>query len=62
LPPHKAFAVSAEGHLGYAFGRRSEKDAQKLAKERCEENTSRNDLCALVTVDVPSTEKPSGSN
>ena len=62
LPPYKAFAVSAEGHLGYAFGRRSEKDAQKLAKERCEENTSRNDPCALVTVEVPSTEKPSGSN
>ena len=62
LPPYKAFAVSNEGHLGYAFGRRSEKDAQKLAMEHCEENTSRTDPCTLVSVDVPSAGKPSGSN
>ena len=29
LPPYKALAVSTEGHLGFSFGRRSEKDAQK---------------------------------
>lgn len=62
LPPYKAFAVSNEGHLGYAFGRRSEKDAQKLAKERCEENASRGDPCTLVPVDVPSSVKPASSN
>jgi dienelactone hydrolase len=62
LPPYKAFAVSTEGHLGFAFGRRSEKDAQKLAKEHCEKNTSRNDPCSLVSVDVPSIGKPSGGN
>jgi hypothetical protein len=62
LPPYKAFAVSTEGHLGFAFGRRSEKDAEKLAKEHCEENTSRSDPCSLVSVDVPSSGKPSGSN
>jgi dienelactone hydrolase len=62
LPAYKAFAVSTEGHLGYAFGRRSEKDAQKLAKEHCEENSSRSDPCALISLDVPSTEKPSSSN
>jgi dienelactone hydrolase len=48
LPPYKAFAVSTEGHLGYAFGRRSEKDAEKLAKERCEESSPRSDSCSLV--------------
>ena len=62
LPPHKAFAVSTEGHFGYAFGRRSEKDAQRLAMEHCEENVSRGDHCALVPVDVASAEKPSSSN
>jgi dienelactone hydrolase len=48
LPPYKAFAVSSGGHLGYAFGRRSEKDAEKLAKERCEESSPRSDSCSLV--------------
>jgi dienelactone hydrolase len=62
LPPFKAFAVSNEGHLGYVFGRRSERDAQKLAMEHCEENSSRTDACALVPIDVPSTQKTSGNN
>jgi dienelactone hydrolase len=61
LPPYKAFAISDEGHLGYAFGRRSEKDAQRLAMEHCEENVSKGDHCTLVPVDVASTEKPSSS-
>jgi dienelactone hydrolase len=61
LPPYKAIAVSAEGHLGYAYGRRSEKDAQKIAKEHCEENSSKSDPCSLVPVDVPPAGKPSGS-
>jgi dienelactone hydrolase len=62
LPPYKAFAISGEGHLGYAFGRRSEKDAQRLAMEHCEENTSKSDHCTLVPVDIAFPEKPSGSN
>jgi dienelactone hydrolase len=62
LPPYKAFAVSGEGHIGYSFGRRSEKDAQRVAKEHCEENTSRSDFCTLVPLDALSSEKPTGSN
>ena len=62
LPPYKAFAVSTEGHLGYVFGRRSEKEAQKLAKEHCEENTSRGDVCTLVPVGVQPTENTSSNN
>ncbi len=57
LPPHKAFAVSGEGHFGYTFGRRSEKDAQKVAKEHCEESTSRNDPCTLVPLEAPAAAK-----
>jgi dienelactone hydrolase len=59
LPPYKAFAVSGEGHIGYVFGRRSEKDAQKLAEEHCEENSSRSDHCTLVPIEAQSSEKPS---
>jgi dienelactone hydrolase len=57
LPPYKAIAVSGEGHLGYAFGRRSQKDAQKLAMEHCEESSARGDPCALVPLDVPAAVK-----
>ncbi len=61
LPPFKAFAVSSDGHLGYAFGRRSEKDAEKVAKQHCEDNA--HGSCTLVSVDVPPSDtKPSGSN
>jgi dienelactone hydrolase len=59
LPPYKTFAVSTQGHLGYAFGRRSEKDAEKLAKEHCEENSSASDHCTLVPIEAQSSEKPS---
>ncbi len=57
LPPYKAFAVTSDGHYGLAFGRRSEKDAEKLAKEHCEENSPRNDSCVLVPLDVPAAAK-----
>ncbi|MGB7284897.1 MAG: CocE/NonD family hydrolase [Candidatus Acidiferrum sp.] len=57
LPAYKAFAVSSEGHYGYVFGRRSEKDAQKLAIQHCEENAPGGDHCNLVPIDVPSAEK-----
>jgi dienelactone hydrolase len=62
LPPYKALAVSPEGHLGYAFGRRSKKDAEKLAKERCEENSARSGTCTLVSVEISSAGRHSGSN
>jgi dienelactone hydrolase len=62
LPPYKAFAVSSEGHFGYVFGRRTEKEAQKLAMEHCEENVSRGDHCALVAVDAGRAEKQSGND
>ena len=55
MAPYRAFAVSNNGHFGYVFGRRSEKDAERAAKERCEENTSRNDNCTLVTLPVSAT-------
>jgi dienelactone hydrolase len=60
LPPFKAFAVSSDGHLGFAFGRRSEKDAEKLAKEHCED--SAHGSCTLVPFADAQAEKPSGSN
>lgn len=52
MPPYKAFAVSNEGHYAYVFGRRSEKDAEKLAIEHCEENSPRRDRCTLVSANV----------
>ena len=61
LPPYKAFAVSAEGHIGYVFGRRSEKEAQKLAVEHCEENSSKEDHCTLVSLGAQSSERPSST-
>jgi dienelactone hydrolase len=63
MPPFKAFVVSASGHFGYVFGRRSESDAKKLAMEHCQENAPKSDPCTLVSVDVPPPDaKPSGSN
>jgi dienelactone hydrolase len=62
LPPHKAFAVSTEGHLGYAFGRRSEKDAEKLAKEHCEESSPKSDPCTLIPVEDQVDHKNSSTN
>jgi len=61
LPPYKAFAVSTEGHIGYAFGRRSEKEAEKLAVDHCEENSSKGDHCTLVSLGAQSFEKPSST-
>ena len=62
LPQYKAFAVTADGHYGFAFGRRTEKDAEKVAKEHCEEVSSVGGPCLLVPVDVPSNQKSSGSD
>jgi dienelactone hydrolase len=62
LPPYKAFAVSGEGHMGYAFGRRSEKDARKVAREHCEDSSPRSDPCALVPLDAAGAEKLPSNN
>jgi dienelactone hydrolase len=51
LPPYKAFAVSSGGHYAYAFGRRTGKEAQRLAEEHCKEAAPRGDRCALVVFD-----------
>jgi dienelactone hydrolase len=47
-PQHRAFAVSDQGHLGFAYGRSSDKDARKLAMEHCEDVASHGDRCHLV--------------
>jgi dienelactone hydrolase len=51
LPAHKAFAVSEKGHFGYVFGRRTEKEAAKLAEEHCKEVAEHGDSCAVVWLD-----------
>jgi dienelactone hydrolase len=51
LPPYKAFAVSSSGHYGYAFARRTEKDARKNAEEHCGDAAPRGDRCAIVNLD-----------
>ncbi len=48
-PEHRAFAVSGSGHYAYVYGRSSDKEAQKLAMERCEEFASRGDRCELAS-------------
>jgi dienelactone hydrolase len=49
LPPQKAYAISPDGHFGYSYGRRTLKEAEKLAVDHCEENSQRNGRCSLVT-------------
>jgi dienelactone hydrolase len=51
LPGHKAFAVSASGHYGFAFGKRTEKEASKMAEEHCREAAEKKDPCSVVMVD-----------
>jgi dienelactone hydrolase len=62
LPPYKAFAASSGGHIGYAFGRRSEKEAEKLAQEHCQDAADKNDKCRLIPLEVQAKEKPAGAN
>jgi dienelactone hydrolase len=51
LPAHKAFAVSASGHYGYAFGRRAEDEAKKSALTHCGDTDQRANHCVLVSAD-----------
>ena len=48
FPEHRAFAVSDDGYYGYSFGRSSDKAAQKLAMEHCEDAVPWGDRCQLV--------------
>jgi dienelactone hydrolase len=48
LPPNKAFAVSESGHYGYSFGRRTEKEAKKLAEEHCNDAAPKGDHCSVT--------------
>jgi dienelactone hydrolase len=50
-PPHKAFAVSANGHYGYSVGLRTPKDATNRALSNCERFASASGGCAVVLVD-----------
>jgi hypothetical protein len=51
LPSHKAFAVSQGGHYGYAYGRRTAKEATKMAEEHCRESADSHDRCTVVFTD-----------
>ncbi len=51
MPPHKAFAVSAGGHYGYAFGRRTETEARKMAEDNCKDVAPAHDNCSVVATD-----------
>jgi len=61
MPPHKAFAVNAAGSYGYVYGRRSAEDAQKGARDHCEENNSSGGACVLVPAETSAAGKPAGS-
>lgn len=61
LPMHRAFAVSASGYFGYSFGRKSDKDAEKLAEDRCRNSAGKKEPCTICVLDdskLP--EKPTG--
>jgi dienelactone hydrolase len=51
LPMHRAFAVSANGHFGYSFGARTDKDAERSAEEHCITYAGKNEGCTLYIVD-----------
>ena len=51
LPEHKAFAVSENGHYGYVFGRRTAKEALKLAEEHCKEGSEHGNSCSVIWLD-----------
>jgi len=52
LPPKKAFAVSSSGYYGFAFGRRTEKEATKSAEEHCNDETTKAERCEVVLSDA----------
>jgi dienelactone hydrolase len=52
LPAHRAFAVSGSGtHYGFAYGRRTEKEAAKLAEEHCKDAAEHAEHCTVIFLD-----------
>jgi dienelactone hydrolase len=51
FPMHRAFAASADGHFGYSFGRRTDKEAKQLAEEHCRDSAGNKERCTLYIVD-----------
>ena len=51
LPPHKALAISDNGHHGFAYGRRTVEDAEKKALENCREFAAPSGKCAIAMRD-----------
>lgn len=50
-PMHRAFAVSESGKFGYTCEARTDKDAKRLAEERCGKSAGKKERCALYVVD-----------
>jgi hypothetical protein len=50
FPNQRAFAVGASGQFGYSFGERTEKDAVRLAEERCNDASGKKERCVLFMV------------
>jgi dienelactone hydrolase len=50
-PSHKAFDVSGGGQYGFAFGRRSQAEAQKAAATNCEQSDPQGSRCKEVLSD-----------
>jgi dienelactone hydrolase len=51
FPVHRAFAVSADGHFGYSFGQRSDKDAKRLAEKHCADSAGNQQRCGVYILD-----------
>lgn len=51
FPTHRAFAVSPSGQFGYTFGVRTEKDATRMAEDRCNSAAGKTEHCTLYIVD-----------
>jgi dienelactone hydrolase len=50
-PMHRAFAVSESGKFGYSCEARTDKDAKRLAEERCGKSAGKKERCILYVVD-----------
>ncbi|HTZ46728.1 MAG TPA: CocE/NonD family hydrolase [Verrucomicrobiae bacterium] len=55
--PHKAFAVSSDGHVGTFFGQRTAAEAQKHALQNCQKATENRTPCTLLLSD----DQPAGN-
>jgi dienelactone hydrolase len=50
-PMHRAFAFSESGKVGYSCEARTDKDATRLAEERCRKSAGKKQRCMLYLVD-----------